>query len=364
MWRKMMASRIKEAFVVMFMVAGVFAGVTALSAPTVVKAAEGCRLASNWPSDKSTRGQAILEAPTTNSNVDTDCTGYSVNTEIWIEDATSIICLLGQQSGTVCYKWDDVHAVAKGGVLSYGLRTGWSKHWQIRPDTSWWLSGELQTTLNAGDADNGQPGDEDPPLAPGECPLDEPDCGASPILVPLTRSQSHKLTSVEEGVQFDHNGDGILERTAWTAADSKLAFLAYDRNGNGRIDNGTELFGDNTLPGAHNGFMALRMLNQQSGGTKASVSSDDPLFAKLLLWEDANHNGVSEPYELQPVAPMLSQISLWYEEHNRKDGHGNQFRYRGGAHIRTKAGRNQVENPADNMERLIHIYDVIFKVQK
>ena len=43
----------------------------------------------------------------------------------------------------------------------------------------------------------------------------------TPILIPLTRAQAIKLTNVAGGVGFDHNGDGLLERTAWTAADSK-----------------------------------------------------------------------------------------------------------------------------------------------
>jgi hypothetical protein len=56
---------------------------------------------------------------------------------------------------------------------------------------------------------------------------------------------------------------------------------------------------------------------------RGSVSSDDPRFARLLLWTDRNHNGVSEPSELRPASELLSDIGLAYEEHKRRDGHGN-----------------------------------------
>ncbi|MBL8382203.1 MAG: hypothetical protein JNM90_03945, partial [Burkholderiales bacterium] len=61
------------------------------------------------------------------------------------------------------------------------------------------------------------------------------------------------------GVQFDHDGDGATTGSGWISADD--GFLVRDRNGNGSIDDGTELYGDATaLPGggtARNGFEAL-----------------------------------------------------------------------------------------------------------
>ena len=88
----------------------------------------------------------------------------------------------------------------------------------------------------------------------------------SPIIVDTGRD-GYRLTSVKNGVHFDLNADGTPELTAWTRRDSDDAFLAMDRNGNGRIDDGTELFGnhtpayaDRTDVTALNGFEALAFL--------------------------------------------------------------------------------------------------------
>jgi hypothetical protein len=90
----------------------------------------------------------------------------------------------------------------------------------------------------------------------------------------------------------------VPERVSWTEADSDVSFLAIDRDGDGKITSGKELFGNFTLPGVSNGFLALQGLAMQTNGgiERGSVSSDDPLYARLLLWNDMNHNGISEPW--------------------------------------------------------------------
>ncbi len=159
---------------------------------------------------------------------------------------------------------------------------------------------------------------------------------------------------------FDIDGDGVDERVAWTQPDSDVAFLALDRDGDGRITSGKELFGTHTLPGVKNGFDALaRTAADTSGIASGSVSSDDPLFGRLLLWVDANHNGISEPFEMQPVTTRVAEIGLGYTIHDRKDGHGNCFVLRGWASIRTAPGRNKAQSPKESAERRRVIYDVV-----
>ena len=153
--------------------------------------------------------------------------------------------------------------------------------------------------------------------------------------------------------------DGTAEQTAWTAAGDRLAFLAMDRNGNGTIDNGSELFGNKTTPTDHNGFEALATLSGNRG-RKGYIDAEDALYAKLLLWVDANHNGVSEPEELTPFSALYARIGIGYSPHQRRDGFGNEFRYRGWAELRTKPGKNQSANAAEHQLRQRDIYDIVF----
>jgi hypothetical protein len=67
------------------------------------------------------------------------------------------------------------------------------------------------------------------------------DCGCSPIIVDVSGDGIH-LTDAAGGVNFDINADGGAERRAWMTSGSDDAWLTLDRNGNGTIDNGKELF--------------------------------------------------------------------------------------------------------------------------
>ena len=162
-------------------------------------------------------------------------------------------------------------------------------------------------------------------------------CSSSPILIDIA-GNGFSMTGAANGVLFDFNGDGsITGKLAWTKTNSDDAWLVLDRNENNLIDNGTELFGNATPQPAppdgeeRQGFLALAEYDKTANGgnNDGRITRRDAIFRKLRLWQDRNHNGVSEAEELSRL-PALDVVAIFldYRESRRTDEHGNRFKYR------------------------------------
>ena len=125
------------------------------------------------------------------------------------------------------------------------------------------------------------------------------------------------------GAMFDHERLGIRTATGWVHSNDGL--LVHDRDGDGKISDGSEIFGDNTplkngQTAAH-GFAALAELDDNGDG---KVDAADKTFSKLGVWRDLNHNGISEAGEIFALKDLrIQSLNLGYTQADKDLDNGN-----------------------------------------
>ena len=130
----------------------------------------------------------------------------------------------------------------------------------------------------------------------------------TPIILDLN-GDGVKTLSVSDGVNFDLFATGKKVSTGWVSGNDGL--LVMDRNHDGVINDGSELFGSSTTMSngqkATDGYAALRDLDTNHDGV---LDSKDAAFADLQVWVDANSDGVTETGELKSLASLgITSIS-------------------------------------------------------
>lgn len=166
----------------------------------------------------------------------------------------------------------------------------------------------------------------------------------SPLIVDTTNT-GFKFSDPNRGgyVSFDIQGNGVIQKVSWPLPDSGNAWLVYDRDGDGVIKDGTELFG-NFTPHADggvpnnpyaNGFLALQWFDKpaQGGVSDLMIDKQDAIWQKLRLWIDTHCYKAPDlpcqslPEELHTLeSKNISSISLIYQLDQREDAIGNNWK--------------------------------------
>ncbi|MGH8624470.1 MAG: calcium-binding protein [Gammaproteobacteria bacterium] len=147
----------------------------------------------------------------------------------------------------------------------------------------------------------------------------------SPIVLDLD-GDGIETKDLQNGVFFDHDANGFAQQSGWVRPDDGL--LAWDRNNDGQINDGRELFGSGTLlrngSNAANGFAALDDLDNNRDG---KIDAHDAAWASLRVWKDTNGDAHTDAGELLSLADAgIQSVGTSYKNSTAIDAQGNEHR--------------------------------------
>jgi hypothetical protein len=288
---------------------------------------------------------------------------------LWVMPPATLDNLIGHELGHVL-------GLANSTCANHIMGANWSTS-NPASDECAWVDDAWQTTIeqqqDACDATCSTQCAGTPPACPagggGSCGVEGCPPGAydDPLILDLD-GDGIRTTSVADGVAFDVSGDGVPDRTAWTAAAADDAFLYVDENENDLVDSAAELFGDATVLSdgtrARNGYEALAARDEPryGGNDDGTLTKDDKIWRKLRLWIDRNHDGMvtrDESYTLHAfdiVEIELSYVVMTSADDFGMDTAGNWHLIQGMFVQRSTGG-------GPPRERIRAVHDIFFRVE-
>jgi len=145
----------------------------------------------------------------------------------------------------------------------------------------------------------------------------------SPLVLDLEEFGIETLALHETIIYFDHDNNNFVEKTGWVGPNEGLLIL--DLNGNGKVDSGAELFGNNTVLQdgqlAADGFVALAMYDHNAD---ERLDYQDAIWQELRVWRDQNSNAETDPDEWFTLDDLRVKSLLLAHHHDEiVDANGN-----------------------------------------
>ncbi|RUX31430.1 type I secretion C-terminal target domain-containing protein [Mesorhizobium sp. M7A.F.Ca.US.011.01.1.1] len=161
-----------------------------------------------------------------------------------------------------------------------------------------------------------------------------PNAVAAPVLLDLNHDGIHTTDLTHSTVSFDYNGDGVASKTAWV--DTHDGILAIDLNGDGKVNNGSEIVFTQQAVGAATDLAALALVYDTNHDGKLTAADHD--FGQFGVWQDANGNGVSDSGEFKSLAALgIVEIGLTSDNQHSISEDGSVLTY-GGSTFTTASG--------------------------